>query len=231
MKHLLSLIPLVLALSASTTSAQQGPRRGDGAQRGQTQPQQCDCDCHLQGQQQGRGQTQRGQQQGFDQMQRGQRGPSQDGLRGGDQRPSREQMLKDFDLDGDGRLNAEERSAARAVRMYQMRTQRMEESRAGEQRSQQQARRGPQGQQRGQRRLQQGPQQGQQQGQRGPQLDQTQATIRAERHAAILKRFDTDGDGFLNAVERKKVRAEISARRSASKPNARGGASQDPEQL
>ncbi len=221
MKHLLTLIPLVLALSASTASAQQGPRRGDGAQRGQTQPQQCDCDCHLQGQQQGQRQAQRGSQQG-------QRGKSQGAQRGGDQRPSREQMLKDFDIDGDGRLNEEERSAARAVRMYQMRTQQMEEGRAGEQQGQheqrgQQGRRGQQGAK--------GQQQGQQQGQRNPQQDRTQDATRAERHAAILKRFDTDGDGVLNAAERTKARAEMGARRSQPKRNAQGGATQGSEEL
>jgi len=228
MKHLLTLIPLVLALSASTASAQQGPQRGQT----QPQPQQCDCDCHLQGQQQGQRQAQRGSQQGQPQTQRGQqqgqRGKSQGAPRGGDQRPSREQMLKDFDIDGDGRLNEEERSAARAVRMYQMRMQQMEEGRAGEQRGQheqrgQQGRRGQQGTK--------GQQQGQQQDQRSPQQDRTQDATRAERHAAILKRFDTDGDGVLNAAERTKARAEMGARRSQPKRNAQGGATQGSEEL
>jgi hypothetical protein len=88
----------------------------------------------------------------------------------------------------------------------------------------QRGQRGGQGQQQGQQmqRGQRGSQQGQGQG-------KAQNTDRTERRAAMLKRFDADGDGTLNDAERAKLREEMGARRqgqgqgrSQRKGNAQG---------
>jgi hypothetical protein len=105
----------------------------------------------------------------------------------------------------------------------------MQRGQRGQQQGQQMQRgqRGGQGQQQGQqmKRGQRGSQQGQGQGK----AQNTDRTDRTERRAAMLKRFDADGDGTLNDAERAKLREEMGARRqgqgqgrSQRKGNAQG---------
>ncbi|MGB0951885.1 MAG: hypothetical protein ACPG31_01550 [Planctomycetota bacterium] len=121
-----------------------------------------------------------------------QQGTQQQGQTG-QQRPDREarrqQMLERFDLDGDGKLNEQERQALRAAAAQ----------RHQEQGAQGQARRrGAEGREgaRGQRR------QGDGQAQR-PSREQ------------VLKQFDTDGDSKLNEAERQALHQAVQQRRGA----------------
>jgi len=103
---------------------------------------------------------------------------------GDPQRPSREQILRHFDADGDGQLSESERQAARE-QLSQRRDQQSERGR----------RDGFQGEQR------QGGQQGQRSDRRGPPPE-------------VMERFDIDGDGRLNETEHRAARADLESRRA-----------------
>lgn len=115
------------------------------------------------------------------------------------ERPSREEFLKQFDKDGDGKLSDEERAAARE----QFR------NRSGEQRGERGPRtegreRGPrpEGRERGPRG--EGRPEGRERGSRGG-----EGRVERPNREDFLKRFDKDGDGKLSDEERAAAREEF----------------------
>ncbi len=128
MKYKLTLIPLAIALVATTASAQQGNRRAEGAQRGpkpqsQARQQQCDCECHATCQAQG--QTRRpkntddGQVQGRKgaEAKKGRRGEQSESQRRGDRKPGDQSR---------GRRNVQNRDEIRAERRAERRAKMIE---------------------------------------------------------------------------------------------------------
>ncbi|MHC4837702.1 MAG: hypothetical protein ACYTF3_05905 [Planctomycetota bacterium] len=112
--------------------------------------------------------------------------------RSGERAERRQRILERFDANGDGRLDETERAALRAA-AEKMRAQRGEKQgrRDGQVRER---REGAERKERGEA------------GERGER--------RAERRQRILERFDIDGDGQLNDLEREALRKAIEERRA-----------------
>lgn len=108
--------------------------------------------------------------------------------RSGERAERRQRILERFDANGDGRLDETERAALRAA-AEKMRAQRGEK----------------QGRRDGQVRERR---EGAERKERG------KAGERAERRQRILERFDIDGDGQLNDLEREALRKAIEERRA-----------------
>ncbi len=130
------------------------------------------------------------------------RRPGPDG--GPPDRPSREEMLKKFDKDGDGKLNKEEQAALR------------EEFAKN---------RGQGGPGQGQRKLPPELLKKFDKDGDGELNEEEKGAMREEftkRRAEVMKKFDKDGDGKLNEEERAAARKEMGQRpRPGGKPGAR----------
>jgi hypothetical protein len=117
--------------------------------------------------------------------------------RSGERAERRQRILERFDTNGDGRLDEAERAALRAA-AEQMRAQRGEKQR----RQRPEGRERREGAERKERK------------ERKECKERGKAGERAESRQRILERFDVDGDGRLNELEREALRRAIEERRA-----------------
>ena len=196
--------------------------------------------------------------------QRFQQGAAQKQGQQGQQRPDREakrqQILERFDLDGDGKLNQQEREALRAARgkhsqngeraqrptreqMIQRfdtdgdgklnETERQAMRQVAQQRRGSRGRAGEQGQRapRGRRGQQQG-ELGEKNLQRGERLQKRigQQGDREQRRAQMMQAFDANQDGQLDEFERQALREAIKKRRAAHRQSQGQGLNPEAKQ-